>query len=274
MSSKDDRIKKHYDKGHLLTVKNKFYRDFLERLFKLLLQIDVAQGDITSKRLIKDNKVVFAVIKAKEDGIIGGVEEITHILKKHKIKTKVKKKDRSKVKKGDVILELHGPIKDILKIERIILNIFQRMSGIATHTYKIVKTSKPKIAATRKTLHGYLDKKAVHLGGGLTHRLNLSDSMLIKENHLKYGGNPIKNSHIEVTSVKQALEFAKFKPAILMFDNMPPSQVKKAIKKLPKVIIFEASGIKDHKKYQFVDVISLGSLTKDSHVLDMHLKIQ
>lgn len=274
MSTKDDRIKKYYDKGSLLTVKNRFYSDFLERLFKLLLQIDFAKGDITSNKMIKDNKVVFAVIKAKEDGIIAGVEEITYILKKNKIKTMVKKGDKSKVKKGDVILELKGPIKDILKIERILLNIFQRMSGIATHTYKIVKQSRPKIAATRKTLHGYLDKKAVHIGGGLTHRLNLSDSILIKENHLKYGGDPIKDSNIEVANVKQAIAFAKFKPAILMFDNMSPSEIKKAIKKLPKAIIFEASGVKNHKKYQFVDVISLGSLTKESHVLDMSLIIK
>ncbi len=271
MPSKDDRIKKIYDKSHLLTVKNKSYRDFLENLFNLLLTTDISKGDITSNKLLK-NKTVKAVIIAKQPGILAGIEEITYLLKKHNIKI-ISKKDKSKVKNNEIIIALKGDIKTILKLERTILNILQRMSGIATFTNNIVKKSKTRIASTRKTIYPLLDKKAAYIGGALTHRLNLSDEILIKENHLKYS-KPCKNAIIEITNLKQALKFAKYKPKAIMFDNMSPNEIKKTIKLLPKNMIFEASGVKDIKKYQFVDLISLGSLTKNSHVLDMSLIIK
>ncbi len=273
MPSKNAKILKYYNKGKLLTVKNKFYREFLDELFNLLLKTDISKGDITSKKLFKKKLQVKAVIIAKQPGIIAGVEEITYLLNKYNIKTKIIKKDRGKVKKNNIILELKGNIKEILKLERTILNILQRMSGIATLTNNIVKSSKVKIASTRKTLYSYLDKKAVYIGGALTHRLNLSDGILIKENHLKYA-KPCKNAVIEVSNTKQAIKFAKYNPVAIMFDNMSPSTIKKTIKLLPKNIIFEASGVKDIKKYQMVDIISLGLLTKNSTALDMSLKIQ
>ncbi len=275
MPSKNDRIKKLYDKGYLLTVKNKFYRIFLDKLFDLLLKTDVGKGDITSNRLFKKNFTVKAVIIAKENGIIAGIEEITYLLNKHDIEI-IAKKSGSYVKNGEIVIVLKGDIKTILKLERTILNIFQRMSGITTFINNIVKKSKVRIAATRKTLYSYLDKKAVYIGKGLTHRLNLSDGILIKKNHLKYAKNIPKDAIIEVTNIKEALEVSKYKPIAIMFDNMKPLEIKKAIKLLPKNIIFEASGIKDIKQYQNIglDVISLGSLTKNSHVLDMSLKIK
>lgn len=270
MSKKYAKIKKKYDKGSLLTVKNKFYRDFLENIFNLLLKTDISQGDVTSNKLFKDDFTVKAVIIAKANGIIAGAEEISYLLKKFKIET-ISKKDGKSTRKGEIIMVLKGKIKTILKLERTILNILQRMSGIATFTKKI--KSKARIASTRKTLYSYLDKKAAYIGSGLTHRLNLNDGILVKENHLKYA-KPCKNAIIEVNNVKQALESVKYKPIAIMFDNMSADQIKKSIKLLPKNIIFEASGIKDIKKYQFVDVISLGSLTKNSHVLDMSLIIK
>jgi len=275
MPSKDDRIRKYYDKGYLLSVKNRFYKEFIDNLFSLLLKSDVSKGDITTNSIFKKDFKAKAVIIAKENGIIAGIEEITYILNKYNIDV-IAKKDKSSIKKGEIILVLKGDIKTILKLERTILNLLQRMAGIATFTDNIVKKSKVRIAATRKTLFNYLDKKAVYIGRALTHRLNLSDEILIKKNHLKYAKNIPKDSIIEVTDIKKALEVSKYKPIAIMFDNMKPLEIKKAIKLLPKNIIFEGSGIKDIKQYQNIglDIISLGSLTKNSHVLDMSLIIK
>lgn len=284
-------IKKCYDRGYLLTVKNKFYSDFLEKLFEILLKSDISKGDITTNSIFKKNFPVKAVIISKENGTVAGVEEISYLLNKYKIKTRIIKKDGSKIKKSNTILELKGNIKEILKIERTILNILQRMSGIATLTSNVVKKSKIKIASTRKTLYSYLDKKAVYVGNGLTHRLNLNDSILIKDNHLKYVDiceairkckSPVE---IEVTNTKQAIKAAKCfyffnkKNIAIMFDNMKSSEIKKAIKKLNKNIFFEASGginINNIKEYEKtgVDVISLGYITKNSITLDISLELR
>lgn len=291
MPSKNAKILKYYNKGHLLTVKNKFYRDFLDELFNLLLKADVSKGDITSKKLFKKNFQVKAVIIAKQPGIIAGVEEITYLLNKHKIKTTIKKKDGSKVNPKNIILELKGNIKEILKLERTILNILQRMSGIATLTNNTVKKSKVKIAATRKTLYSYLDKKAVYIGGGLTHRLSLNDFILIKDNHLKHIDmcDAVKKcnkfTEIEIHNIKNAVKtakcviFFKKKNIAIMFDNMKPLAIKKAIKLSPKNIIFEASGgitPENIKKYvkTGVDIISIGYLTKHTHCLEMSLELR
>ncbi len=106
------------------------------------------------------------------------------LLKEHKIKIKPLKKDGSKIKKGSKLLLLEGNEKNILKLERSVLDVLSRMSGIATLTNELINKTKAKIAPTRKTQWRYLDKKAVYVGGGLTHRLALWESILIKDNHL------------------------------------------------------------------------------------------
>ena len=224
------------------------------------------------------------------------------------------KKDGASVKKGEVILEITGNARDILGYERTLLNILQRMCGIATATFNVKKLVKGRcsIAATRKTLLHLIDKKAVSIGKGLTHRLDLSDFILIKDNHLAVLGNNIrmaielsdrnsktKHIEIEVKNKKEALEAARAIKKIkskklfaIMFDNMEPSMIKTTIikinnilknknndKKNKRIILFEASGginpknIAEYSKTG-VDVVSLGFLTHSVKAFDMSLDIK
>ena len=144
--------------------------------------------DLTSKAVLKKNNKIYGVIKAKENGILAGLEDVRLFYAKHGIETKALKEDGDELKEGDIIAELNGKEKDFLKVERTGLNIMQRMSGIATQTKRLSDMVKPygtRIVGTRKTLLNYLDKKAIKIGGGLPHRLGLYDAILIKDNHLE-----------------------------------------------------------------------------------------
>jgi len=220
------------------------------------------------------------------------------------------KKDEDIVKEGDVIVEIIGYADNILGYERTLLNIMQRMSGIATQTYNVKKLIKNKcrITATRKTLLHLIDKKAVVVGGGLTHRLNLNDFILIKDNHLKIleedigkalksanENNKSRNIEIEVKNEKEAMEAAEAifnlksdKLFAILFDNMKAIIIKSTIKKIndmvnnhnnKKIILFEASGnINENNIGEYsetgVDVVSLGMLTHSVKAFDMSLEIK
>ncbi len=148
----------------------------------------VVNGDITYDAVLKKNKIVFGVIKAKEEGILAGLEEVTEFYTTHGMELKPKKKDGDKLGKGDIIAEVYGNEMAFLKLERTGLNLMQRMSGIATATKKLADIAQPygvKIVGTRKTLLNYFDKKAIVVGGGLPHRMGLYDAILIKDNHLE-----------------------------------------------------------------------------------------
>lgn len=288
-------MEKYFNQKNKLNLKNKFYLQQLEQYLKNALFNDLAgKKDLTSDILIKQNKVVKAAIYAKEEGIIAGLDEICWILKKYKIYFKKHIADGEKINKNHVILELKGKIKDILLTERLVLNLLQRMSGIATDTYKYTKKVKHRvlICSTRKNVLGLLDKKAVVLGGGGTHRLGLYDFVLIKDNHLQYLDNTIEkkakylNDHkifweIEIKNEKEFYSALILKPKAIMFDNFKPKHIKKIIKSLniqQKNIYFEASGninFKNVKKYSKtgVDVISIGSLTHSSAALDISLDL-
>ncbi|MBU4016936.1 hypothetical protein KKF69_05690 [Patescibacteria group bacterium] len=199
--NKNTLIKKYFQKSHLLKIENPQYQKTVETLFNWLLTSDHAENDITAKFL--DNKTIKATIKTKQDIIAAGIEEIEYLLKKYpEISFQKKVTDGEKIKKGDEIAIISGDNRTILSLERTILNILQRMSGIATQTQKLTKLLYPvHIAPTRKTPWMLLDKKAVAAGGGLTHRLNLSDGILIKDNHLQIlkNENNLKNEEQTVT---------------------------------------------------------------------------
>jgi nicotinate-nucleotide pyrophosphorylase (carboxylating) len=220
---------KAFQRGHLLTLRNPLYKSWIEKFIVDETRGDMGlKGDITSNAVIKNGNKLKAVVKAREHGIIAGLEEVIFLYKKNNINVKKLKKDGSKIKKGEIILELIGKEKDLLKIERSALDLIQRMSGIATLTSRILRSTKIPIAPTRKTQWRYLDKKAVYVGKGLTHRLALWESILIKDNHLKALKregikDPIKTSlerawknknkaifiEIEVTTKEQAIKTAK-----------------------------------------------------------------
>jgi nicotinate-nucleotide pyrophosphorylase (carboxylating) len=301
-----------YQKGKELNLNNKNYLNWLDAFFEKEYRDDVGTGDITSEAILAKNKPRKVVLKAKQSGVIGGIEEVSMFLRKHRLEVKVCIKDGEEALEGETILEIKGGQKDILATERIALNVLQRMSGVATETKRLtdlLKDYNTRIAATRKTLLSYLDKKAVFLGGGLTHRFGLWDSILIKDNHLEaLKSKGIKDYieaaitkasafadkvgfiEIEVTSHEEALRAArKFnalelkKPCIVMLDNMKPAEIERVIETLRKdalydSVLLEASGdITPKNILEYVrtgvDVMSLGYLTHSAKVLDMSLEM-
>ena len=306
MQPRDNLILDFWDRGNELTVKNKFYADFAGKLSYFLLKEDIALGDITTNSIIKKGKKISAAIVAKEDGIMAGLEEFSMI--NDDLKLKFLKKDGEKIKSGEILVEITGDAGKILGNERISLNLLQRMSGIATNVYKLNKRldNKIKLAATRKTLWGLLDKKAVSIGGGLTHRLNLNDGILIKDNHLKILDGNIENLinsakdnskyvEIEVEDKNQALIAAKSISKIIdnkkskalfaiLFDRIPPKEIKLIIDEFKKLaicgkILFEASGnISEGNMLSYVDcgadIVSMGSITNSAKIINMSLEIK
>ena len=298
----------------MLNPKNKFYRDWINKFIVGETKGDIGSGDITSDSVLENGEKIRAMIYSRSDGIVAGIEEVSLLLKDSKIKIKQLKKDGRKIKKGSKIFLLEGNEKNILKLERSVLDILSRISGIATLTNNLIKKIKNKVAVapTRKTHWRYLDKKAVYIGGGLTHRLALWESILIKDNHLsalkiekvkdivgtalerawknRNKGNFIE---IEIANENQAIRAAeKFKelktngndiPCLIMLDNIKPGSIKKVIKELKRKNLFqevliEASGgitpgnIAKYAKTG-VDVVSLGYLTTSSSSLNIKLKV-
>ncbi len=301
-----------YQKGNNLTLNNSNYRNWLEAFFERETNDDIGAGDITSQTILTENKPRKAFLNAKEAGVIGGIEEVSWFLREHNLEVKVCIKDGQEVLGGETILEIQGKQKDILATERIALNLLQRMSGIASETKRlvdIVKNYGTRIAATRKAPLRYLDKKAVFLGGGLTHRFGLWDAILIKDNHLetlKSEGakdyieaaitkasafaDKVAFIEIEVTTHKEAIRAAtKFKtlqlktPCVVMLDNMAPKAIGKILGTLREnnlydSVLLEASGNITPKNIQEyartrIDIVSLGYLTHSAKVLDMSLEM-
>ncbi len=268
---------------------------------KDFLAEDLGRGDVTSSIVVPKGKKAEAAIISKEHGVIAGIEEAARLCSSAKIKIRPKVKDGQTIAKGGEIARLEGDARKILGMERTLLNILSHMSGIATRTSKLSKIAKGKnknilIAATRKTLPGIrsLQKKAVMMGGGLPHRYDLSSMILIKDNHIKLAGGMrnIKKTfrgkkknklvEVEVTNERETMEASEFAD-IIMFDNMNPKKITKAIRKLESIgkrgnIIFEASGgINENNIASYaasgVDFLSLGSLTNSAKALDISLEI-
>jgi nicotinate-nucleotide pyrophosphorylase (carboxylating) len=273
----------------------------LRELLLSYVKEDVYFEDITSN--FTPSKIVKAEIILKESGVLSGIEELKVLFKIFNINIISSLKDGDVVPNLKLIMLLKGNTQDILLVERTALNILSRMSGIATLTKKFIdnaKKSNPKIiiAATRKTTPGfrYFEKKAVETGGGDTHRMSLSDMILIKDNHLKLLNN-IPNAlkqakkhttfahkiEVEVTSKKDAVLAVQNGADIVMLDNMSPKAIKEVLselnkKRLRRKAIIEASGgitlenIQEYAKTG-VDVVSIGQLTSSYKSLNMSLEI-
>jgi nicotinate-nucleotide pyrophosphorylase (carboxylating) len=302
-----------YQKGGKLNLRNKAYLSWLEWFFQREYVEDVGKGDVTSLALLPQNKPRRAVIKAKKEGIVAGIEEVTWFLNRHGLKVKTLLQDGSRVNKESAIIEINGKQRDILTTERISLNVLQRMSGIATETKRLgnlIEKSRTLVAATRKTLWRYLDKKAIYLGGGLTHRLGLWDSILIKDNHLqalraREEDKPVEKALTKAAKLASKVDFIEIeaanqeevwaaaekfkqlrlrKPCIIMLDNWMPTEIAQMIEKLQKArlydyVLLEASGNitpKNIREYAQtgVDVVSLGYLTHSAGILDMNMEMK
>ena len=270
-------------KGKLLGVRNPFYRDYLKESILPLITEDFSRGDITTEIIVKKDFLAHAEVIAKQKGIVAGLEEAEFFYSKFGIKAYSDVNDRDFVNSGDVLMKLSGKVKTLLKTERRIIDMISRMSGIATMTYNLRKIINDKIgiAATRKSLVPYLDKKAVYIGGGLTHRLALWDGILVKDNHIaaqKNFSSPVSEFasslasgksffadiekispcvEVEVRSSKEAIkiidDFKAYKEIapksklvlIIMFDNMLPSDITNLIGKMraPPVSEFATSSL-------------------------------
>lgn len=304
MQPREKSVLEFFDRSWKLTIKSKEYRNFVKEFFNLLLKNDLKNADLTTESLIGRRRNTSAYIIAKEDGILAGIEEFS--LLNQDLELKFLKKDGDKIKNNDKIAEMSGNAGKILSRERINLNLLQRMSGIAALTEALSKKSgKTKIAATRKTLWGALDKKAVSVGGGLTHRLSLDDGILIKDNHLQMlsfdaeqalelAEGKSKYIEIEVENGKDALSAAKAIKKLtekssksvfaIMLDKIEPQEIKSIVDELKGKdffdnILLEASGnINSSNIREYAncgaDVASIGQITNSAKVLNMSLEIE
>ena len=271
-------------------------KNFIRNTCKLSLNEDLfPSGDITSN-LLKNNINKNLKLITNQNGIIGGLEfaKQTFNLINKKINIKFKKKEGSKVKKGDVIAIIYGNIRDILTGERVAINYISHISGIATKTNHFVKKvgKKTKISCTRKTIPNLrvIQKYAVKLGGGFNNRFNLSDEYMIKDNHIGAEKNfkeiikkiikfkKGKKITVEVDTIKQFKKIKGLKFNTVLFDNMSSKQLKLGVKLAKNLYETEASGginLKNIKKISStgVDRISIGSLTHSVNALDIKLEI-
>ena len=270
-------------------------KNFIKNSVKLALNEDLyPSGDITSnlmkERIIKTFKII-----ANQNGIVGGIKfaECAFKLLDRKIKFQIKKKDGSKVKKGNIIAIVKGNSKNILICERVALNFLSHISGIASYTNKFVKLTrgKCKICCTRKTIPNLrvIQKYAVNLGGGTNHRFNLSDEFLIKDNHIASSNlkflvkKAIKNKKarkitVEIDNLKQLRLVLGLKFNTILFDNMSVKNLKLGIKLAKKYYETEASGnitLKNVKSFATTGVerISVGSITHSAPAMDFKLEI-
>tara|TARA_B100000949_G_C14279987_1_gene451410 strand:- start:263 stop:1093 length:831 start_codon:yes stop_codon:yes gene_type:complete len=267
------------------------------------LKEDYGHGDITSELLFPTNLRTKAVIITRETGIIAGCILVNELFQELDLVTDWHFQDGDTIKENDRIVSIEGSARHILALERTSLNILGHMSGIATNTKKAVDTVKKinpftDVAATRKTLPGLrqLEKYSVIIGGGLSHRYDLHDMIIVKDTHLKLGKNidsiiklikektnSSKKIEIETTTIKDAIKAAQLGADIIMLDNMTVDDVKKTISTIKQLhlshkIIFEVSGginFSNLKNYAStnVDIISMGYLTHSSKSLDFSLKI-
>ena len=259
---------------------------------------DLGEWD-DSSNLVPEMDAKAAII-AKEDCIISGLCEAKEILTYFGLQAELLYDEGEFVPAGGIVISICGNARKILQSERLVLNFMGRMSGISTLTRECVLRAKgrTRIAATRKTTPGFrlYEKKAVFLGGGDTHRFNLSDAVLIKDNHIQLLGleeclrraksraSFTKKIEVEVESVEDMLLAVENGADIIMFDNMPPSKIAKGIELLKKSglrarVLLEASGgitLDDIEEYAAsgVDVISLGAITRNARWTDLSLDIE
>ena len=270
----------------------------LDKIIELALQEDLSLGDITSDTIFTSKNKARAVIRAKEDLVLCGMEIARQVFQAvdPTVQFTALKQDGDEVKKGESVLELTGSTLSILKAERTALNFMQRMSGIASASRAFAAIGKRygvMIVDTRKTQPGLrrLDKYAVRVGGCRNHRISLADSVMIKDNHIAAAGSitaavqKIKAAightpkiEVETTNIEEVKEALAAGADIIMLDNMTPDQISACKKEINGRAIVEVSGgvnaqnLEDYCKAR-PDVISMGALTHSVPAKDLSLKI-
>ena len=275
--------------------KTEEYRYFAVNLIQKLYQADQgAKGDLTADFLSEGK--IHGAIYTREKCVIAGIEELSWAFPE--VTFVVKKDDGETAQKGDLICALSGRNKDVLSAERTILNILSLMSAIATNTKKYVdefSDKKTLLACTRKTIYGAMDKKAVTLGGGATHRINLSDAVIVKDTHLDGYKRDLTKFvreidsarfvEIEVENENEAIEVAKLAKGhtnmAIMLDNFSPDEIPAIVQKIRSinsVIIIEASGGVTFDNLHLykdsgLDILSSSSLNRELKFVDLTFKV-
>lgn len=276
----------------------------IEHLISFISQAlheDVGEGDHTSLATVPEGKMGRAELLIKDEGVLAGMEEGIEILRQvdPNLQTQILIQDGAKVTHGDIALTVTGNIHSILKAERLVLNVMQRMSGVATltaHFMSLVADTGVQILDTRKTtpLLRFLEKKAVRIGGGTNHRFGLYDMILIKDNHVDYAGG-IREAIVAANNYRQGLgkpieieievrnEF-ELQTVLevgqvdrIMLDNFSPEKVSEAVELINGRFISEASGgitEKTVRDYALtgVNFISVGGLTHSVKSMDISLR--
>jgi len=269
----------------------------VDSLIETAIREDMPSGDITSESIIPPDAVSRAIVLAKEDGVLAGIGVARKVFQKidPDVEFVACFRDGRDFRRRDVLARLRGRTISLLKGERTALNFLQRLSGIATTTREYVRAAEgtpARILDTRKTTPGLrsLEKYAVRMGGGVNHRLSLSDMVLIKDNHLCHLGSisrAVKRAkervpkgirvEVEVRSFEQAREAVESGADWIMLDNMPPGRMKEIVDWVGGRMPVEASGKMTPRKVRTiarlgVDFISVGALTHSYKSVDLSLE--
>ena len=268
-----------------------------DKLIRMALQEDITSEDVSTNAVMRSAVKGTVDLIAKEDGIIAGLDVYARVFQILDEKTEISFnfKDGEAVKKGDLLGTVTGDIRVLLSGERVALNYLQRMSGIATYTKqvsKLLEGSKVTLLDTRKTTPNcrVFEKYAVRIGGGCNHRYNLSDGVLLKDNHIGAAGSVakavamakeyapfVRKIEIEVETMEQVKEAVEAGADIIMLDNMTPEMMKEAVELIAGRAQTECSGNITKENIAKiletgVDFVSSGALTHYAQILDISMK--
>ena len=268
-----------------------------DKLIRMALQEDITSEDVSTNAVMRSAVKGTVDLIAKEDGIIAGLDVYARVFQILDEKTQISFnfKDGEAVKKGDLLGTVAGDIRVLLSGERVALNYLQRMSGIATYTKqvsKLLEGSKVTLLDTRKTTPNcrVFEKYAVRIGGGCNHRYNLSDGVLLKDNHIGAAGSVakavamakeyapfVRKIEIEVETMEQVKEAVEAGADIIMLDNMTPEMMKEAVELIAGRAQTECSGNITKENIAKiletgVDFVSSGALTHSAPILDISMK--
>ena len=269
----------------------------VDHLIKEALQEDISSEDVTTNAVMKEAVTGEVQLICKQDGVVAGLDVFRRVFEilDENVKTDFYCKDGDEVKKGELMGIITGDIRALLSGERVALNYLQRMSGIATYTHSVamlLEGTKTKLLDTRKTTPNMriFEKYAVRVGGGYNHRYNLSDGVLLKDNHIGAAGSVakavemakeyapfVRKIEVEVENLDMVREAVDAGADIIMLDNMSPEDMQEAIRIIDGRAETECSGNVtkeniDRLTSLGVDYISSGALTHSAPVLDISLK--
>ena len=271
----------------------------VDNLLLLALQEDISSEDVTTNAVMPEACQGTVQLLCKQDGVIAGMEVFTRVFTLLDEKTEIIPyvKDGDEVKKGDLLATVNGDIRVLLSGERTALNYLQRMSGIATYTRSVAKLlegSKTTLLDTRKTTPNMriFEKYAVRIGGGCNHRYNLSDGVLLKDNHIDAAGGVkeavaaakayapfVRKIEVETENLDMVKEAVEAGADIIMLDNMTNEDMAKAVEMTNGKALLEASGNVTSETIRAiaetgVDIISIGAITHSVKAFDISMKME